>query len=515
MNFNLFAVGANVFALSEFSFCTKHSQRELFIMLSILLCSCTVGPDYHRPTATIPTEFKEFQHWKVAEAHYDNAKQTLNTDWWTLFKDAELNRLEAQVTLNNLSLAQAEAQFRQSQALVQQAQAAYFPTATGSSTANRFRAASGQSVAVSGVKNLFGAVLSMAWELDLWGAVRRQVEANQANAQASHSTLQALILSTHALLAQNYFQLRGLDAEKKLLDDTIISYQKILTITQNRYAAGIIAKPDITQAQTQLAATQAQAIDVQIARAKLEHAIAVLIGKAPAQFSIAPAPLVARVPTIPVALPSELVERRPDIAVAERQVASANAQIGVAKAAYFPKITLSATKGTQSREFATLLATAARYWALGPAALALPLFDGGARGSQMEVAMNAFDASVAAYRQTVLVSFQEVEDQLASLRLLAEELERQQQAVTAAQASVALLKNQYSAGVLNYLDVMMAHNTALSNEKIAINLQSQQLQTAVLLIKALGGGWHTSTMPTANAVGGEAKWSQFLPIPLQ
>jgi len=486
------------------------NTRGFAIALPILLSACTVGPDYQRPTANIPTEFKELKGWKTAQPQ----DQQLSNKWWELFKDSELKRLEAQVNIQNQSLAQAEAQFRQAQSLVQEAKAAYFPTATGTATANRFRAASGQSVAVQGVKNLFGMAMSMVWEPDLWGGVRRQVETNQANAQAGNATLQALRLSTHALLAQNYFQLRGLDAEKKLLDDTIIAYQKILTINQNRYAAGVIGKPDITQAQTQLASAQAQAVDVQIARAKLEHAIAVLIGKAPAELSIAPAGITANLPQIPVTIPSELLERRPDIAVAERQVAAANAQIGVAKAAYFPTISLSATKGTQSRELSSLLSAAARYWALGPAAMALPLFDGGLRGSQMEAAINGFDASVAAYRQSVLVSFQEVEDQLSSLRLLAEEIDSQQQAVTAARESVALIDNQYKAGTVNYLNVMVAQGVALNNEKTAVDLQSQQLQAAVLLVKALGGGWHSSDIPSADDIGGEAKWSQFLPIPL-
>lgn len=496
-----------VLKTSQVSFC---KVMGFAIALPILL-SCTVGPDYQRPTANVPIEFKELKGWKTAQPQ----DQPLTGNWWELFKDTELNGLEAQVNLNNQSLAQADAQFRQSQSLVQEAKSAYFPTATGTATANRFRAASGQSVAVQGVKNLFGMAMSMAWEPDLWGGVRRQVEANEANAQASNATLQALKLSTHALLAQNYFQLRGLDAEKKLLNDTIVAYQKILKINENRYAAGVIGKTDITQAQTQLASAQAQAIDVQIARAKLEHAIAVLIGKAPAELTISVAGLTATLPAIPVSIPSQLLERRPDIAVSERQVAAANAQIGVAKAAYFPTISLSATKGTQSRELSTLLSTAARYWALGPAALALPLFDGGMRGSQMEAAINGFDASIAVYRQSVLVSFQEVEDQLSSLRLLAEEIQAQQIAVTAARESVALIDNQYKAGTVNYLNVMVAQGVALSNEKTAVTLQSQQLQAAVLLVKALGGGWHNSEIPSKDDIGGEPKWSQFLPIPLK
>lgn len=481
------------------------------LTVSLLLTACTVGPDYQRPDANIATEFKELKGWKNALPK----DEQLKGDWWTLFNDAELNQLIVQVKSNNVALAQAEAQYRQSQALVQQAQAAYFPTAQATATANRFRAATGQSVAVQGVKNLFGAALSTVWEPDLWGEVRRQVEASEANAQASHATAEALLLSTQTLLAQNYFQLRGLDAEKKVFDDTILTYQKILKINENRYQAGIAAKTDITQAQTQLASAQAQAVDVQIARAKLEHAIAVLIGKTPTQLNIKPATLTAKLPNIPVALPSELLERRPDIAAAERQVAAANAQIGVAKAAYFPSISLSASKGVQSRQFSDLLSQAARYWALGPAAMVIPLFDGGAKAANMESAIKAHDASVAAYKQTVLTSFQEVEDQLSSLRLLQEEINAQQQALTSSRESVKLLNNQYKAGTIDYLNVMVAQGVALNNEKAAVNLQSLELQTAVLLIKALGGGWDSTKLPKSDEVSGERKWSQFVPIPIQ
>ena len=477
----------------------------------LLLSACTVGPDYQRPDANVAMEFKELKGWKTAQPKDDQLKG----DWWTLFKDEELNRLEAQVKLNNQSLKQAQANYQQSQALVQQAQAAYFPTAQGTASTNRFRAATGQSVAVSGVRNLFGAALSTVWEPDLWGEVRRQVEANEANAQAKNATMQALLLSTQALLAQNYFQLRGLDTEKQVLDNTIKTYEKILNINENRYKAGISAKTDITQAQTQLASAKAQAVDIQINRAKLEHAIAVLIGKTPSQLSIKPAGLTDTLPNIPIALPSELLERRPDIAAAERQVASANAQIGVAKAAYFPSISLSATKGTQSRDISSILSQAGRYWALGPAAMVIPLFDGGVKAANMESAIKAHDASVAAYRQSVLTAFQEVEDQLSSLRLLNEEINTQQQAVESARESVKLLNNQYKAGTTDYLNVMIAQGVALNNEKQAVTLKSQQLQTAVLLIKSLGGGWDSTKLPNTDEVGGERKWQQFLPIPIQ
>jgi NodT family efflux transporter outer membrane factor (OMF) lipoprotein len=487
--------------------------RLLIITCSLMLIACTVGPDYHRPSIAVPSNFKELKGWKQAQPH-DHVLPG-KCKWWEIFKDPYLNGLEEQVNIANQSIAQAEAQFRQAQSLVQSATAAYFPTATATGTVNRFRAASGQNVAVSGVKYLFGAALSVAWEPDLWGSVRRQVEANEASAQASAATLQALRLSTQATLAQDYFQLRALDAQIKLLNDTVETYEKTLKITQNRYVAGVAAKSDIVQAEVQLESAQAQAIDLGVQRAQLEHAIAMLMGKTPAELTISVAPLNTQIPPVPVNIPSQLLERRPDIAAAERQAAAANAQIGVAKAAYFPTLNLSATNGTQSNKLSNLLTTAARYWALGPAAIALPLFDGGARGAQMQQTIDTFDANVAAYRQAVLVSFQEVEDNLAVLRILEQELQVQDKAVESSQKAVLLTMNQYKAGTVSYLNVMINQATALANEKIAVDLQGQRLSTSVLLVKALGGGWNVSTLPSQDQVGGEVKWSQFLPIPMK
>jgi NodT family efflux transporter outer membrane factor (OMF) lipoprotein len=400
---------------------------------------------------------------------------------------------------------------------VQSASAAYFPTATATATVNRFRAASGQNVAVRGVKYLFGAALSAAWEPDLWGSVRRQVESSEAGAQASAATLQALRLSTQATLAQDYFQLRTLDAQIKLFNDTVETYEKTLKITQNRYAAGIAAKSEIVQAETQLESARAQAINLGVQRAQFEHAIAMLIGKPPAglTIAIAVAPLTTLPPPVPLSIPSQLLERRPDIAAAERQAAAANAQIGVAKASYFPTLSLAANNGTQSSQLSNLLTSAARYWALGPAALALPLFDGGARGAQLQQAIDAYDASVAAYRQAVLVSFQEVEDNLAALRILEQEVQVQNKAVESAQKAVQLTSNQYQAGTVSYLNVMVAQAAALANEQTAVDLQGQRLGAAVLLVKALGGGWNTSALPSQDEAGGEVKWSQFLPVPVK
>jgi len=475
-----------------------------------MLIACTVGPDYRRPPSTASTKFKEIKGWKQAQPR----DHELPGKWWEIFKDPYLNKLEEEIDIANQSIAQAEAQYRQAQSMVQTAAAAYFPTSTATASVNRFRAASGQNVAVSGVKYLFGAALSAAWEPDLWGSVRRQVESSEASAQASAATLQALRLSTQATLAQNYFQLRALDAQIKLLNDTAETYEKTLKITQNRYAAGIAAKSEIVQAETQLESARAQAINLGVQRTQFEHAIAMLIGKTPAELTIAVAPLNTQLPPIPVSIPSQLLERRPDIAAAERQAAAANAQIGVAKAAYFPTVSLAANNGTQANQFSNLLTSAARYWALGPAAFALPLFDGGARGAQMQQSIDAYDASVAAYRQAVLISFQEVEDNVAALRILEQELQIQNRAVESAQKAVLLTTNQYKAGTVSYLNVMIDQAAALANEKTAVDLQGQRLSAAVLLVKALGGGWNSSELPSQDQVGGEIKWSQFLPVPI-
>jgi NodT family efflux transporter outer membrane factor (OMF) lipoprotein len=485
--------------------------RLLTVICPLILTACTVGPDYRRPASATSTTFKELKGWKQAQPR----DHELPGKWWQIFKDPYLNSLEEQVDIANQSIAQAEAQFRQSQALVQSASAAYFPTSTGTASANRFRAASGQNVAVRGVKNLFGAALSAVWEPDLWGGVRRQVESSETSAQASAATLQALRLSTQATLAQDYFLLRAIDAQIKLLNDTVETYKKTLKITQNRYAAGIAAKSEIVQAETQLESTRAQAINLGVQRAQFEHAIAILMGKTPAELNIPVAPLNSLIPPIPVSIPSQLLERRPDIAAAERQAAAANAQIGVAKAAYFPSISLAASNGQQSNTLSDLLAAGARYWALGPAALAIPLFDGGARGAQMQQAIDAYDASVAAYRQTVLISLQEVEDNLAALKILEQGIQIQNKAVESARKAVQLTTNQYKAGTVSYLNVMIDQAAALQNEKTAVDLQGQRLSAAVLLVKALGGGWNASSLPTQDEVGGEVKWSQFLPIPIK
>lgn len=488
----------------------KIRPTPLALAIVLPLSACTVGPDYVRRQAKISDEFKEAKGWKAAQPRDSG----LPGNWWELFNDPKLNELEAQVAGANQSIAQAEAQYRQAQHLVQSSQSSLLPVATLTGTFNRFKAATGQNVAVSGVRNLFGQAVGIAWEPDLWGKVRRQIEANTGNAQASAATLHGLILSSQAALADSYFQLRTLDAQKTLLDETVAAYSKTLEITKNRYAVGVVAKADVVQAETQLETVRAQAIDLGVQRAKLEHAIAVLIGKTPAELSLALAPLDLQPPAIPASLPSELLERRPDIAAAERKMAAANAQIGVAKAAYFPTLNLAMTNGFQSPEADSLFTMARRYWALGPAGLALTLFDGGTKNAQYHQAIDSFDASVAGYRQTVLTSFQEVEDNLAALRILDEETHIQNKAVTNAKQALALTNNQYRAGTVSYLNVMTAQTAALSNQQTAVQLLGQRLSASVQLVKALGGGWNESLVPSPEEADGDRKWTDYLILPV-
>jgi NodT family efflux transporter outer membrane factor (OMF) lipoprotein len=323
-----------------------------------------------------------------------------------------------------------------------------------------------------------------------------------------------LQLSTQATLAEDYFQLRALDAQKALLDETVAAYQKTLNITKNRYAAGVVAKTDVVQAEAQLESARAQAINIGVQRAALEHAIAVLMGKSPAEFSLKPVLLDVTPPTIPVSLPSELLERRPDIASAERKIAAANAQIGVAKAAFFPTLNLAASNGFQSNTLSTLLTATTRYWALGPAGAALTLMDGGSRNAQYKQAIDGFDASVAFYKQTVLTGFQEVEDNVAALRIYEEQAQVQDKAVTAARQALDTLTNQYKAGMISYLNVMTAQTVALTNEQAAVQLLGERLGASVLLVKALGGGWNVAMLPTPDEAGGEVRWTDFLPYPV-
>ncbi len=463
----------------------KRTDLKVFSigLLATALTACAVGPDYKRPDAPVSPAYKEAGDWLSATPN-DNAARGA---WWEAFQDPQLNELEKQVVISNQTLAQAEAQYRQATALLRQTRAGFLPTVSADSSVQRSGGNSG--TGTTAVGNRYSLSLDASWELDLWGRVRRSVEANAANAKASEADLASARLSTQAQLAQSYLQLRITDEQKRLLDDTVSGYERSLQLTQNQYNVGVASKADVAQAQAQLKSAQAQAIDTSIQRAQLEHAIAVLLGKTPAEFSIAPAKLLAVVPPpTPPGVPSTLLERRPDIAAAERRMAAANAQIGVAKAAYYPSLTLSASGGYQSSSFADWISLPNRFWSVGPSA-ALTLFDGGARSAQTDQAIAAYDQNVAAYRQTVLGAFQEVEDNLVALHLLTEQAKAQDEAVAAAQESLKIAMNQYKAGTVSYLNVVTAQNTAYSNQRSALTVLNSQMSASVLLVKALGGGW--------------------------
>jgi NodT family efflux transporter outer membrane factor (OMF) lipoprotein len=457
-----------------------------------LLGGCAVGPDYVRPKVEAPAAYKEVQGWRPA-APSDAAPKG---EWWTLFADPELEGLIERVDISNQNIRIAEARLRQARAAGDQARSALFPTLNANASATRTKSPSlpnAPSFATGAVNN-YNASLNASWEPDFWGGVRRSVEAGEAGFQASAADLQNARLSARATLAQNYFALRVADVTRQTLADTVAAFAKTLQLTQNRYAAGVAARVDVVQAEVQLKSTQAQLIDVGVQRAQLEHAIALQLGLAPAEFEVAPAPLVARMPAIPVGVPSELLERRPDVAAAERRTAAANADIGVAQAAFFPTVTLTAAGGSRTTTLGDILTAPTRFWSLG-AALAQPLFDAGLRSAQKAQAVAVYDEQVATYRQTVLTGFQEVEDNLAALRILEEEAVLQDEVVKGARQAVELTTNQYQAGVVSYLNVVTAQATLLANERAAANILGQRLAASVALIRALGGGWNAGELP--------------------
>jgi len=409
-----------------------------------LLVACSVGPDYVKPTvADIPVSFKEAAGWKLAQP----ADEAIGKQWWELFHDPKLNELEKEVTISNLNLAVAEAQFRQARALVQESRAAYFPTISIGASATRSSSSGNLSNSQSSTSNNFLLPLSLSWEADFWGRIRRTVEASRASAQASAADLATLRLSVQSELALDYFQLRAIDAQKELLNATVENFRKSLELTRNRYDSGVAARVDLLQAETQLKSTQAQAIDLDVQRTQLEHAIALLLGKAASNFSLAAMPLKDSLPAIPATVPSSLLERRPDIASAERHVMAANAQIGVARAAFYPTVRLSASAGLEASSLAKWFTWPSRFWSFGPN-VSQTLYDGGLRSAQSDQARAAYDASVATYRQTVLTGFGEVEDNLAALRILDQESRVQNEAVEAGRQTVTATLNQYKAGTL-------------------------------------------------------------------
>ncbi|AOK57720.1 RND transporter [Burkholderia ubonensis] len=475
---------------------------------AVLLAGCAVGPDYHRPDTPMPAAFKEAPAgWKVAQPA-DGADRGA---WWRVYGDPQLDALIDKLNVSNQTIAQSAAAYRQARALVAEARAAYFPTVGLTASGSRSRTpraslSSGSSSSFGGgssgsIGNSYSVGLDASWEPDLWGKVSRTVGAQRAGEAAAAADLANARLSQQATLAQTYFQLRTADALQMLLDDTVASYARSLQLTQNRYAQGVAARADVIQAQTQLQSAQAAAIDNGVARAQYEHAIATLIGEPASTFSLPPLPLAAEPPVTPVGVPSALLERRPDIAAAERRAAAANEQIGVAISAFFPTLTLSAQGGVQSSVWSNLFTLPARFWTVGPQ-LAATLFDAGLRAAQTEAARATYDQDVAAYRLSVLTAFQDVEDNLASQRILAQEIDVQRQAVDSAEHALAIVTNQYKAGTVDYLNVLTAQTTAFSAHQKLATIAGQRMVSSVGLVKALGGGWDVSQI--ARETGGVA-----------
>ena len=479
----------------------------LAFCLLLFAGACTVGPKYARPPVETPAAYKELapgaggsqSDWKLSQPQ----DQALRGKWWEMFGDPQLNALEDRIGVSNQNLKVVEAQYRQARDLIGINRAGLFPRVNAGPSAMVEQTSKNAPQPAGNAGQTLGDLVvpfQLSYEVDAWGRVHRAVEAARENAQASAADLETARLSIHAELASDYFALRGLDAQKQLLDSTVVAYQKALDLTQNRYIGGLAARAEVAQAETQLETTQAQDIDVGVARAQFEHALAALVGQPAASFSIPASPLNLTPPKIPVGVPSDLLERRPDVAAAERRTAAANAQIGFAKAAYYPTLTLSAAGGTEGSAIGNWVAWPSRFFALGPTLLET-LYDGGLRHATTDQARAVYEANVAAYRQSVLTAFQEVEDNLAALRILEEENAKQQQAVESAERSTALSLNRYKGGLVTYFEVITAQSIALSDEITAVNILTRRMNSSVLLIKALGGGWDASSLPSFTSKG--------------
>jgi len=495
----------------------------LLIALPLLCTACSVGPDYVKPTAPVPvnTTYKGMNDWKPAQPKDD----AIRGKWWEIYHDPELNALEDKVNISNQNVIQSEAQFRQAVATVKVARAAFFPTVTANPAYTMSEASqnlssrstsgggssssgggggtggSGRSTQHIGAQDvsLYDLPAEATYMVDVWGSVRRNVEASSATAEASFANLENARLSFQATLAQDYFSLRGLDAQDELLSTTVVSYEKFLQLTTNQYNSGIVSQVDVAAAKTQLDTTKAQLINIGVQRAAFEDAIATLTGKPAPDFSLKKRSLAGTPPAIPAGVPSTLLERRPDIAEAERQVASANASIGVQVAGYYPQLTLSATTGLEAIRFADLFNGPSFFWSVGPT-IAQTLFDAGATHGRVQEAQANYDATVANYRQVVLTAFQQVQDDLSGLHILKDEAVVQDEAVAAAKQSLEINLNEYKAGTVDYLNVITAQATALNDEVTAVTIRTNRMTTSVLLIEALGGGWSTGKLPGKSGV---------------
>jgi len=483
----------------------RAATRALGIAVLFIFQGCVVGPKYSRPSVDTPGTFKEvtpddlkkMDGWKVAQPQ-DSA---LHGKWWEIFGDPELNALEEQVSISNQNVASAFANFMAARAIVRQARAQYFPTLTvGASAARQRQVTTGTNGKPAGLEfNEFSLPFDASWTPDLFGRVRNTVRANVANAQASAADLENTLLTAHAELAVDYFQVRGQDALKELLDATVKAYAESLELTKALYETGIDSDESVAQAETQLEAAQALDTNLGILRAQYEHAMALLVGKPASSFSVGVEALKTPPPAIPFGVPSELLERRPDVAANERLMAQANAQIGVARAAYFPTVTLSASAGFQSTSISSWLTWPARVWSVG-SAISETIYDGGLRRATMEQYRAQYDGTVANYRNTVLTAFEQVEDNLAALRVLSQEIQEQDTAIASAQRSLKLATDRYRLGIDPYLNVITAQTTLFSNQQTAVNLRITQIVDSVQLIEALGGGWDASTLPTSQQI---------------
>jgi NodT family efflux transporter outer membrane factor (OMF) lipoprotein len=472
----------------------KRSLASVGLASVLSIAGCAVGPKYNRPAVEVPPVYKEAGDWKPAQPN----EQNLGGAWWQIFQDQQLNALEDQINVSNQNLKAAEAQYTQTRAVLRYYRADYYPSITAGAAATRNRISNnrppGQLSSNGATYNDYQIPVQLSYELDVWGRVRKTVESQREQAQASAAELATINLSLHAQLALFYFQARSLDAQEQLLNSTVAQYEQAFQLTDTRFKGGLASEVEVQQASTQLETTRAQAIDVGVLRSQYEHAIATLVGKSASSFHLSPLPLTSPPPSIPLELPSELLERRPDIAAAERRMAAANTQIGVAKAAYYPNISLGATGGFESGIITTLLSGPSTLWSVGASAIA-PIFDGGRRRANTDQAVAAYDQTVANYRETVLTGFQQVEDNLAALRILEKEADTQQRAVVASQKYLELALTRYRGGITSYLEVTTAQSAALTDEVIAVNILGRRMTSAVFLIQALGGGWDRSSLP--------------------
>ena len=472
--------------------------------VTLLVSGCTVGPNYHRPTAPAAPAFKESAVVPPPDLPGGGWKQvtpndsTIRANWWEIYQDPQLDKLEQQVAVSNQTLKASYEQYMQARAAIQFYRSQYYPTVQVGPSATRERQSQNRPLYLPGSKSTYNDLFlqgQVSWEPDLWGNIRRAVESQRATTQATAADLANVDLSLRSELALDYFELRGLDTQQRLLDNTVQQYEQYLDLTKTRFTGGVATDSDVALAQTQLDQTRAQAIDVGVARAQFEHAIATLTGVPASSFSLAFAPLDLPLPQVPVGVPSQLLERRPDVAAAERRANAANAQIGIAIAAYYPTINITGTGGFESKNAGTLIQGPSALWSLGGSAVEL-LFDAGRRHAITEEARHGYEINVANYRETVLQAFQEVEDNLSGLRILNSESAAQQRAVDSARRSLDISTNRYKGGVTTYLEVITAQATQLSNERTAADITTRQFAASVLLVKALGGGWDNTKLPT-------------------